>query len=76
MAGATIGSACALLSYSIYYKNPFVVSSELGIADIDRSEALKELGNPKDVYGALERDTLGDIRLGDAEEVPEGEEQA
>ncbi|GAA5965605.1 hypothetical protein JCM3765_004752 [Sporobolomyces pararoseus] len=75
MAGATIGSACALLTYLIYYRNPFFVSTENGSGEIEMSEALRELGNPKDVYGALEKDPYGDIRL-EGEEVPEGEEQA
>ena len=75
LAGATIGSACALLTYLIYYRNPFFVSTENGIGEFEKSEALKELGNPRDVYGAIEKDPYGDIRL-EGEEVLEGEEQA
>ncbi|GAA5912428.1 phosphatase PAP2 family protein [Sporobolomyces salmoneus] len=81
LAGGTIGSACALLSYSIYYRNPFWVSRTrtgtggMEMFEEEESEALKELGNPRDVYGAMEKDPLGDISLGDGEEVPEGEEQ-
>ncbi|GAA5840292.1 hypothetical protein JCM5353_002814 [Sporobolomyces roseus] len=68
MAGATIGSACALLSYTVYYKNPFFVQK----GEEGDGEELKELGRPKDVYGAMEE---RGIQLGD-DEVIEGEEQA
>lgn len=68
MAGATIGSACALLSYTVYYKNPFFVQK----GEEGDGEELKELGRPKDVYGAVEE---RGIQLGD-DEVIEGEEQA
>jgi hypothetical protein len=61
------------LTYSIYYKNPFSVE---GRDEVEKSEALKELGTPRDVYGSLERDSMGDIRLDEGEVVPEGEEQA
>ncbi|GAA5941982.1 phosphatase PAP2 family protein [Sporobolomyces koalae] len=78
LAGATIGTACSLLVYSIYYRNPFVVprggtAAEFGPdEERDSSLRLKELGQPRDVYGALE----GRVRLLDDDEVPEGEEQA
>ncbi|GAA5855564.1 hypothetical protein JCM3766R1_000595 [Sporobolomyces carnicolor] len=87
LAGATIGSACALLTYSIYYKNPFSVPVRTTAGEVvdhhhhhGASEALKYLGTPRDVYGALERDPLdgdGEIRLEHGNEaIPDGEEQA
>lgn len=88
LAGATIGSACALLAYCVYYHNPFYVPtvSTSVRRTIDQGEpeeeaikgqslALKQLGEPKDVYGALERDPFDDQDGGDIR-LPEGEEQA
>ncbi|GAA6017135.1 hypothetical protein JCM11491_003272 [Sporobolomyces phaffii] len=83
LAGATIGSACALLTYAIYYPTPFSVRAPAAAGRRDeveeQSEALRDLGKPRDVYGALERDAYGEIRLDDDQAerpVPEGEEQA
>ena len=63
MAGALIGSTCALLSYGVYYRSPFWVGEGM---------ELSELGRPREVYGFKE----GGIRLEDEEEFVEGEEQA
>ncbi|GAA6063711.1 hypothetical protein JCM10212_006825 [Sporobolomyces blumeae] len=81
MAGSLIGVTSSLLVYSIYYRNPFHVGSssssttprEPGTTvreqrerdEVEMAERLHELGNPKDVYGALERKREGEIALGD-----------
>jgi hypothetical protein len=78
MAGAAVGSACALLSYGVYYRLPFSVGGGKGRGEdgfeYNEGEELRRLGEPRDLYGSKERDSLGEIRLD--EEVIEGEEQA